>query len=163
MTDLLNQFRKNFQYNHWANDLFRTALLEMKDPPEKGLQLFRHILFAMDVWLARLQTRDLSGFKDPYPPIPLAEFGAKLEGLRAPWDSYLSQLEPGDLEKTFVFANVAGERYEQVVRNVLVHVVNHSHYHRGQLASVVHQAGGRRPNTDYNAYMVVTGEAKKLG
>jgi hypothetical protein len=51
---LLEQFRKNIEYDFWANDLFLKTLEAMSTPLEKAVKLFAHILFALDVWLALL-------------------------------------------------------------------------------------------------------------
>jgi uncharacterized damage-inducible protein DinB len=120
---VLEQFRKNYEYNYWADDLFLKALIEMPNPPAKAIELMGHLVFASDVWLARLMGEDLTRFTNP---------------------------------------NTKGKRFEHVVQNVLVHVVNHAHYHRGQLATLVHQNGGNRPYTDYMGYALFTGESKEL-
>ena len=159
---MIEQFRKNFEYDYWANDQYVKALLEMQSPPEKAVKGFGHILFALDVWLARLKGEDLSRFTDPNPSFTLVECRAKLDELHDKWKGYLTALKPEELEKKITFANTKGERYEQLVRNILVHVGYHSHYHRGQLATLVAQAGGKRPNTDYIGYTFVLGEGKKL-
>ena len=159
---LLEQFRKNFEYDHWANGLFLKALEEMPAPPEKAVKGFAHILFALDVWLARLMNEDLSGFTDPNPPYTLAECRKKQEELHAKWKAYLSQLTPEAMRASIAYPNLKGKRFEQSVQNILTHVSHHSHYHRGQLATLVAQAGGKRPNSDYGGYVMETGEVKAL-
>jgi uncharacterized damage-inducible protein DinB len=159
---MLEQFQKNFEYNYWADDLFLKALAEMPNPPAKALELMGHLVFASDVWLARLQGEDLSRFTNPNPHYSLAECREKRDELHLKWKNYLTGLKPEDLQKKIVFANTKGKKFEHVVQNVLVHVVNHSHYHRGQLATLVHQNGGNRPYTDYMGYALFTGESKEL-
>jgi uncharacterized damage-inducible protein DinB len=159
---LPSQFRKNFEYDYWANDQVLNALAEMAQPPEKGVRTFGHILFALEIWLARLKKEGLSRFTDPNQSYTLLECRQKLDSLHSQWAEYLTALKPEVLEEKVVFPNTQGERYEQLVRNILVHVGYHSHYHRGQLATLVHQGGGKRPNTDYIRYVFVLGEGKKL-
>ena len=159
---LLEQFRKNFEYDHWANGLFLKALEEMPEPPEKAVKGLAHILFALDVWLARLLNEDLSGFTDPNPPYSLADGRKKLEELHTKWKAYLSGLTPEVMRTLIAYPNLKGKRFEQSVQNILTHVSHHSHYHRGQLATLVAQAGGKRPNTDYGAYVMEIGEVKAL-
>jgi uncharacterized damage-inducible protein DinB len=160
---LLEQYRKNFEYDYWATDKFVKALSEMTDPPEKALKLLSHILFASDVWLARLLKEDLSRFTDPNPSRSLAECRQKLEELHEKWRAYLADLDPSKMGEKFVYTNIQqGKKFEQITQNVLTHVVNHSSYHRGQLSSLVHQSGGNRPGTDYVLYALEMGEAKSL-
>ena len=138
---MLDQFRKNYEYDYWANDKFVKALAEMAQPPEKTAKILWHILFARDVWLSR--------FADPYPPYILSECRQKLDELHEKWKKYLTNLKSENLSEKITFANTQGKRFEHIVQNVLVHVVHHSHNHRGQLATLARQGEGKRPNTDY--------------
>ncbi len=156
----IEQIRKNFEYDYWANDQYMKALMEMPQPPEKAVKIFSHIIFALGVWLARLKKEDLSGFKDPNPSHTLAECRQKLDELHEKWKRYLFALTPEQLSATFVAPNTQGKLSEHRVQNVLFQVFTHSHYHRGQLATLVHQGGGKRPGTDYIAYAYATGESK---
>jgi uncharacterized damage-inducible protein DinB len=159
---LIEQFRKNFEYDYWANDKFVKALMEMPRPPEKAVTILGHILFALDVWLARLMKEDLSRFTTPYPPYGLSECGPKLAELHEKWRSYLFNLKPENLGEKIKTTNTQGKPFEHIVQNVLVHVVNHSSYHRGQLATLVHQGEGKRPSTDYIGYAAEIGESRAL-
>src|SRR5262245_20591189 len=114
----------------------------MPAPPERAVKGFAHILFALDVWLARLLKEDLSSFTDPNPPYTLAESRKKLGDLQNKWKDYLGSLTPEAMRAPLAYANLKGKRFEQSVQNILVHVSHHSHYHRGQLATLVAQAGG---------------------
>jgi uncharacterized damage-inducible protein DinB len=157
---MLEQIRKNFEYDFWANDKYVKALSEMEQPPEKAVLLLSHILFALGVWLARLQKEDTSGFKDPHPSYSLEECRQKFGELHQKWRDYLGRLKPEGLEDRVVAVNTQGKVSEHIVRNILVQVMTHSPYHRGQLATLVHQAGGKRPGTDYIAYAYEIGESK---
>ncbi len=160
---MLDQFRKNYEYDYWANDKFLKALEGMPEPPEKAVKLLGHIFFALDVWLARLKKEEnLSRFTDPNPTYALGDCREKLEELHSSWKEYLGGLGTGDLKGKITYANTQGKRFEQTVQNVLVHVVNHNHYHRGQMAALVAQGGGKRPNTDYHGYVFEIGEVKAL-
>lgn len=161
MTDVfIEQIRKNYEYDYWANDQYLKALTEMSQPPEKAVQIFGHILFALGVWLARLKKEDLSTFTNPNPSYTLAECRQRLDELHEKWKAYLASLTPEGLTGTFTAPNTQGKLSEHKVQNVLFQVFTHSHYHRGQLATLVHQGGGKRPGTDYIAYAYAIGESK---
>jgi len=159
---MIEQFKKNFEYDYWANDKFVKALSEMAQPPEKAVKILAHNLFAWDVWLARLMKEDLTVHNNPNPPYSLEECRQKLDQLHMKWKTYLIALKPEDLQEKIVYPNLQGKKYEQTVQNILVHVVNHSHYHRGQMAVLVAEAGGKRPNTDYGGYVFEIGEVKAI-
>ena len=157
---LLEQFRKNFEYDHWANGLYLKALEEMPSPPEKAVKLLAHMVFAKGVWLARVLKEDLSGFRDPHPNYTLAESRQKFDVLHEKWKAYLGSLTSEGLEVTFIVPNTQGKLSEHKVQNVIMQVINHGTYHRGQLATLVHQGGGARPGTDYINYAYQIGESK---
>jgi uncharacterized damage-inducible protein DinB len=43
-------------------------------------------------------------------------------------------------------------QYASTIHEVLTHVFNHSTYHRGQIARIVHEQGGQRASTDFIAF-----------
>ena len=157
---LLEQFRKNFEYDYWANDRYVKALAEMPQPPEKAVKILGHLVFAKDVWLARLMKEDQSRFTDPNPTYSVDECRQKFQELHEKWKKYLRSITPAELQGKFTATNTQGKTSEHLVQNVLMHVIAHSHYHRGQLATLVHQGGGKRPSTDYIGYAYEIGESK---
>ena len=157
---LLELFRKNFEYDYWGNDLYVKALAEMPQPPEKAVKILGHMVFAKDVWLARLLKEDLSRFTDPNPPYSVEECRQKFGELHEKWRKYLASITLEELQRKFTAPNTQGKLSEHLVQNALMQVITHSHYHRGQLATLVHQGGGKRPGTDYIAYAYSMGESK---
>jgi len=156
--DLLEQLRKNFEYDRWANDRYGKALSAMTPSPEKAVKILGHILFAKDVWLARLLGEDLSRFSSPFPEQNLPDCLKKLELVQDKWGRYLAGSTEASLAETVLYTNLQGKKFRNKVQNILVHVVNHSSYHRGQLAPLVTAAGGQRPDTDYIGYVIEIGE-----
>lgn len=53
--DLLQQFRRLFTYDEWANLEVLTAFQAGADPPPRSLKFMAHILSAQRLWLERLQ------------------------------------------------------------------------------------------------------------
>lgn len=157
---MIDQFRKNYDYDFWATGEMVKSLEEMPEPPEKAVKIAGHIAFAKDVWLTRLVGGDYSRLNDPWPPYTLSEGKKALESLHQRWMGYLGNLSEGDLPKKISYTNTQGKAYEQVVRDILVHVVDHGTYHRGQLATLIHQGGGKRPNVGYIGYAIIQSQKK---
>ncbi len=61
---------------------------------------------------------------------------------------FFSALSDADLLRPFSYRNLKGEAFTQPLLDSLVHVVNHSTYHRGQIATMYRQAGHAAPATD---------------
>ena len=59
------------------------------------------------------------------------------------------RLTPADLVRTIAYVNSKGQRWDSPIEDVLVHVLMHGAYHRGQIASALREAGVTPPYTDY--------------
>ena len=58
------------------------------------------------------------------------------------------------LLSNLTYKNMAGDEYTNTVRDIVQHVMNHSTYHRGQLVTMLRQAGVTQlPSTDYIAFL----------
>ncbi len=148
-------------YNAWAND----RLLEGAGAlaPEQYLQDMKsshggihgtlaHIVGAQKMWLSRWRgvpdTTVLSG-KDLG---SLQELIATWRKVNADTVSYLSSITEEKLNETFTMTTTAGKEFHHSYREALVHLINHSTYHRGQVASMMRQHGVKPPATDMIAY-----------
>ncbi|MQA90344.1 MAG: hypothetical protein GEU90_08915 [Gemmatimonas sp.] len=57
-----------------------------------------------------------------------------------------------DLQRVVAYQNTAGAAFESTFWQMARHVVNHSSYHRGQVATLLRQLGHRPPATDLIAF-----------
>jgi uncharacterized damage-inducible protein DinB len=57
-------------------------------------------------------------------------------------------LDPAALGRTVAFRFLSGNAGEATLVSLLLHVVNHSTYHRGQLATLFRQVGVAPPQSD---------------
>lgn len=60
---------------------------------------------------------------------------------------------PYVLSEKCVYRTTAGNSFETPIEDVLLHVVIHLAYHRGQVAAAVRQAGGTPAAADYVVYL----------
>jgi len=77
------------------------------------------------------------------------ELRAELEDLARRWEDYLDDLAPADLSREIAYVNSKGEPWKTTVADVLDHVLLHSSYHRGQIASHLRAAGLEPAYTDF--------------
>ncbi len=62
----------------------------------------------------------------------------------------LAPLSDADLARRATYTNLAGDKsWELSVGQLLTHVVNHSTYHHGQIATLLRQLGRQGPSTDF--------------
>jgi uncharacterized damage-inducible protein DinB len=144
--DLLN-------YNEWANRRTIASLKASANPPAKALRALTHLLIAEQTWLRRFQTeQDSTGF-DFWPDASLSECEALADEMARAYRAFVSQLTEESLDSVATYKNSKGTEYQTAYRDMLMHVVMHSAYHRGQVAMAIRAAGGEPANTDYIGFV----------
>jgi uncharacterized damage-inducible protein DinB len=141
----LAEFRRLYQWVHWANEETLTSLRRTASPA--GVRWLAHIAAAELLWLARLRNRP--------PPLPvwpefdLDDTARRLGESRRVWTIHLDGLGPDDLDDAVGYRNSKGEFWTSRVSDILTHVSHHGAHHRGQIASAVRAAGGEPAYTDF--------------
>ncbi|MBI1899434.1 MAG: DinB family protein [Acidobacteria bacterium] len=116
------------------------------------LGTLEHILHADRIWLARV-----SG----YPAARIGHTGefSSLDGLAQEWRrvnegwmEWARARTAADLESILSYTNTKGELGRMPVYLIVLHVVNHASYHRGQVVTMLRQLGKPAPQTDLSIY-----------
>ncbi len=151
---------KLFAYNRWANARVLDAVgglsADELSRPLGGsfpslLETLAHLYAAEWIWLERWHGRSPRGLP--------GELGT-LDDLRRKWTaveeqqtSFVSAVAAAALSDGVVYVNVAGESRSYPLGELLVHLVNHSTYHRGQAVTMLRQLGKSAPSTDYILFL----------
>jgi uncharacterized damage-inducible protein DinB len=106
-----------------------------------------HILAAERVWLERL--RQVPQSVPVWPEPNLAQSEAEAAKLSQEWHEYLELATAGDISQTISYKNTKGESWTSAIVDVLTHVIMHSAYHRGQIASHMRSTGQAPAYTDF--------------
>lgn len=139
-------FRRQFSYDAWANqEVLKTIRAQGGDA--RSLQLASHIVAAERLWLERLQQKAQSA--PVWPEWELAECESENAGMARFWSAYLDQMSDEGLAQTISYRNSKGEPWLSTVGDILGHVVMHSAYHRGQIASHMRENGKTPAYTDF--------------
>jgi uncharacterized damage-inducible protein DinB len=97
--------------------------------------------------LIRDEPLDLEKLQRPF--YSFGELKASVQEYHGSVFPLFESLSPDDLERTVVL-NVPGhEERRNTVREALLQVAMHSHYHRAQLATRIRELGGDPPLTDF--------------
>ena len=146
--DSMAHFKELFDYDLWAN---RESLASLASVPaeksERALKVFGHVLGAERVWLVRFLTPPPAA--NPWPLVDRENALSAVESLHAEWIALLESLGQQGLEGDLSYRNTKGLEFRTPIREVLMHLVLHSAYHRGQVAAAVREAGGKPALTDY--------------
>jgi uncharacterized damage-inducible protein DinB len=148
-------------FNAWAtNRVFEALGRISKDDYRRDLKAsfgslhgtMTHLVAAERLWLSRLTGKPESAMMAE-PEVP------SLETLKKVWEDaaartarFVSRLDDRALGKSLEYVTTEGKTHANSVQQILQHVVNHSSYHRGQIASMLRQLGGEPVNTDMIAF-----------
>ena len=139
-----------FKYNDWATMQTAESIINLKKKNRKSEELLSHIISAQKIWLNRILGKDI--VTDPWQKLTQEEWTSQSTPQTAEWINFLEGLHEDDFEKRIEYTNTKGELFTNTIKDVIVHVINHSTYHRAQIAQLVKQSGGEPAKTDYIFY-----------
>lgn len=145
--NLADYMRREFAYDAWANEEVLAAIRTAGGDNARSLQLISHVLAAERVWLDRLRQVPQSVAVWPQPDLAWCE--AEAAELKRLWLEYLELITAGDVAQSISYKNSKGEAWTSAIVDVLTHVVIHSAYHRGQIASHMREKGQTPAYTDF--------------
>jgi len=145
--NIADYLRREFSYDAWANEESLKAIEVAGGEDPRSIQLMSHIFAAERVWLERLTHQPQS--VAVWPEFDLERCRTELSDLSQRWHEYLELATAGDISQTISYKNTKGEAYSSAIVDVLSHVIMHSAYHRGQIASHMREQGQTPAYTDF--------------
>ena len=139
-----------FKYNDWATRTTAKSLKGLEKKDERLGELLSHIISAQKLWLNRVLKREI--VVSPWDKLAVQECISQSTSVTAEWVNLLESYVDKDLDKRIEYANTKGEKYVNTLRDIIIHVINHSTYHRAQIAQRVKALGEKPAVTDYIAY-----------
>lgn len=131
-------------YTSFADRIIIDTFLEADKPMPVAEHLFSHILNAQHIWMKRI-LREQPEY-DRFQVHSIGDFeNIHLRNLEA----MLQVLHTRDLDELIVYSIPGGGDFVNSISDILFHAVNHSTYHRGQVASQFRLNGITPPVTDY--------------
>lgn len=155
--NVIDHYREMMRYERWANARVLESLESIPAENREGrvydraMSLLPHNCLARKVWLWRIHG---TGYENPSDWFPVTGFDAQrrqCEEADRAWEKFIDSLDDAALDREIRYTASSGEKFSNSLRDVLVHVFNHSTYHRGQIARLVTECGGQRMATDYIA------------
>jgi uncharacterized damage-inducible protein DinB len=157
----VDDVRTLYEYDAWANrrTLDSCAALtpeQFTRHIESSFSSVRdtlaHIYGAEWLWLERWHGRVPTA-------LPSASDFPDLQTLRARWtefqrelSAFIDALTPAELQRVIKYKNTRGTPFEGPLEPMLVHVVNHGTYHRGQVVTLLRHLGAKPVATDLIAF-----------
>lgn len=145
-------YKKQFEFNDWANSAIIDHLLEQTDVPEKTVKLISHIISAQDIWFERVKkNRDYN--ISPWDEYSLQECKILSPQSTENWLSFIKRTSEKNLEEVCSYFDTKGDYHETGIPDIITHLFNHSMYHRGQINQLLSQAGLKPVSIDYIIYV----------
>ena len=136
-----------FDYDTWANREVVRSLGAGDAVVARPLALMAHIVGTEWLWWARIQRE--SPRYAVWPTLSVEQCREEVEELGRTWSRYVAGRVAQELERSVAYTNSRGESFTSTVGDILTHVVMHSVYHRGQIATALRAAGREPAYTDF--------------
>src|SRR4051812_49318180 len=147
----------HLQFHRWANQRTVEAARALssealhKDHGTSFKSIFGtlvHIYQADSAWFGRIHG-DPDSQTSTYPP------KGDLAGLSSDWFALLdravdwsAKLSEAEWNNVISYKDSRGNSHQTALLPIIMHVVNHGSYHRGQVSQLLRQSGATPPNTD---------------
>jgi len=149
-----------YRYNDWANHrLLRAAGILSTEALAQDLggsyksirDVAAHIISAEWAWLERWNGRSPDSVPD-WVSEDLSVLLEHLSDVESRRNVFLQELSDAALSSEVAFRFLSGAADHHPLHDLVIHVVDHSSYHRGQLAAKLRQAGAVPPPTGFIAF-----------
>jgi uncharacterized damage-inducible protein DinB len=147
---LLNHFVRLFEYTNWATEESIKQVVKEKPDNKRIFELLSHIINSKRIWLNRVLQSEV--IPDPCEMKSPDECKELSKQVTRDWINFLKGLDESDLERKIEYKNNKGEDWKNTLGDIVAHIINHSTYHRAQIAQLLSQSGKQPSKTDYIAY-----------
>ena len=144
-------FTELFKYNDWANQRMLITLEKLPEVSDKLILLYGHLISAQIVWLNRIKELPTTPFP-LWTDYKLRELRTMTDESTANWFEYMDTHRMVTFEEMIFYTNTAGKKCENTISEIITQVVNHSTYHRAQMALLLREMDVVPPPTDYIHY-----------
>jgi uncharacterized damage-inducible protein DinB len=140
-------FKELLEYSHHFNQKLGDVFEDNPDKSEKAIKLFSHMLNAHQIWNNRIDPKGkVFGVWD----MQAVQNFKNID--KTNFEHSLKILDKFALDDTINYTNTKGQVFSNTIRDILFHIINHSTYHRGQIATEFKQHGVDPLVTDYIFY-----------
>jgi uncharacterized damage-inducible protein DinB len=162
MSENSDNLARYVNYNIWANKAIADFLVD-KDQNLLDKEIISsfssirktifHIADAQHIWIQRLKGTSPSDW--PSKTMRPDEAITSLINTSMLFALHCENKSDSFWNEVISFATMDGTQYKESVANIIMHVNNHSTFHRGQLITMFRQVGfeGKMPRTDLIAYL----------
>ena len=160
----LDNYRFLARYNRWMNQSLYAACDALTDAQRRAHRgaffesihrSLAHLVLADKMWLVRFAQQDTSFKALPTELVSLPKGADHLSDVQLDWaelalvrdaldvaiEQWLAEMHPEFLSSTMRYANTKGVKRAHPAWQALTHFFNHQTHHRGQVTTLLSQAG----------------------
>lgn len=155
-----NQLINYTLYNLWANTKVCDEFLSKVDESLLDQEMTSsfpsirkttyHIWDAEFIWLNRLVGGNVTVLPIRHEPMFFPVFKEKFLSVSRHFVEFVSSKEDSYFTQNLTYKNSEGKEFTNAINDIIHHVMNHSTYHRGQIITLLREAGFTQvSSTDY--------------
>lgn len=163
----LIEIKRLYDYNSWANERVLESLRPISQhafASDKGAShgsirgIIAHIAAAEWIWLERWKGYSPAGLlsESEFETVEIAT--QRLRKIDHDLQEFIIRLTQADIDGSRGYKTTEGKAYSNLLSDMLVHVVNHSSYHRGQITTLLRQSGAVPQSTDFILFIRLMGQ-----
>ena len=151
------------RYNAWANKLTfdAVAALPQGEAAKERKSLFKNMVHTLNhnyvidrIWQAHLEGREHGyGARNTPDHPPLDELWRAQQETDAWYVAWTDAQTDASLAERLTVTLIGGNRTAMTRGEMLLHVINHTSYHRGFVGDLFYQVPARPPTTDLPVYL----------
>ncbi|MBD8500960.1 DinB family protein [Paenibacillus arenosi] len=138
---------------YWADGRILDALEKSKTKNKDLLKLVRHVAVAETVWLSRLQGQGSTQYLLWEEAEGLMKIRTMFEENAEQYRVYIEGLEESKLDEMIDYANLSGIPFRTSIRDILLQVILHGQYHRGQINRLLRIESAEPVQVDYITFV----------
>ncbi len=127
------------------------AYFEKKLPGSFGSLyiILNHLVWAEKVWLGRVNHDELATMK----PSNTKGLLEAWEAVAEKWENVIKNADQNAFDQPITYFNSTGDQFENSILEIVIHMVDHSTYHIGQMMNAVRGFGIEPVSTNYIHYL----------
>jgi uncharacterized damage-inducible protein DinB len=162
MTISLDVLQHHIDYNNWASRRLLNAASGLSTEElsrnfgtadKSILGTLAHLYASEKNWLARMQEGTAAVQHRTAEENQLETLRQKWTELQNTWKTWTGSLPPEAPDQIMEYFDLQGRQWAQPLWQILLHVVNHSTHHRGQISGFLRALGKTPPPLDFIAFV----------
>lgn len=151
-------FRELYRFNYWARDRQLAACASLSDeeftrPMGNSFSSVRdtlaHLVLVEWIWLERWNDRAPKVWPSQAEFTGLAPVTARWKTVESAMWEFLGRVTEPDLKRQLTYVNFQGQTFTYALWRMMLHLLTHQCYHRGQVTTLLRQLGKPAAMVDY--------------